>query len=63
MKVSLNGQEIDLFTGATVRDGLQRLSPQELRAVEQGEKRVYDRWGNEVALDGELSGGERLEVR
>jgi hypothetical protein len=63
MKVSLNGREVEVFSGARVRDALQLHAAHELPAVETGEKHVYDRWGNQVDLEGELVGGERLEVR
>ncbi len=63
MKVTVNGQEVDLFSGAKVRDALRRLSRLELEAAEKGERKVFDRWDNEVGLDGELTGGERLQTK
>lgn len=62
MKVSVNGQEVEVFSGATVSDVLRRFSKKEFKLVEIHEKKVCDHRGNELELDGELRGGEELFV-
>ncbi|MEJ5226354.1 hypothetical protein [Thermodesulfovibrio sp.] len=59
MKVYVNEQPVEIFRGMTVRHAL--LSLNLLDELSRG-KRVYDQWGNEVGLDGELSEGERIYV-
>ena len=62
MKVSVNGQVVDVFSGATVGDVLRSYSRDEFKQVERNEKKVYDRKGHVLELDGELMGGEELFV-
>jgi sulfur carrier protein ThiS len=63
MKIKVNHQEVEIFSGALVKDALQKYSRQEWLQVQKNEKTVYDRHGHEVAGDGELSGGEELFVK
>lgn len=59
MKVYVNEQSVEIFPGMTVRHAL--LSLNLLDELSRG-KRVYDQWGNEVGLDGELSEGAKIYV-
>lgn len=60
MRVYLNDIPIDILPGMTVKHAL--ISAGLLREVESG-KKVYDEWGNEVGLDGELSEGVKIYVK
>jgi hypothetical protein len=60
MKVSVNQQPVELLPGMTVRHALIRAGL--LQEVEHGRK-VFDEWGNEVGLDGELSDGMQFTVK
>ena len=60
MQIKVNGQTIEIFAGARVRDVLRKYSRAEWALVEKNEKKVVDRYGHEVGLDGELNGGEEL---
>jgi sulfur carrier protein ThiS len=62
MQIKVNGQAIEIFSGARVKDALRQYSVSELKRVQKHEKKVCDRHGHEVALDGELGGGEELVV-
>lgn len=59
MKVYVNEQPVEIFRGMTVRHAL--LSLNLLDELSTG-KRVYDQWGNEIGLDGELSEGAKIYV-
>ncbi|WP_297211752.1 MULTISPECIES: hypothetical protein [Thermodesulfovibrio] len=59
MKVYVNEQPVEIFPGMTVRHAL--LSLNLLDELSTG-KRVYDQWGNEIGLDGELSEGAKIYV-
>lgn len=63
MQVKVNGRPVELFAGAKVEDALRRFSRAEWTKVRKGLRTVRDGRGNEVALDGELSGGETLTIR
>ena len=63
MQVTVNGQAIEIFAGATVRDALRKYSRDEWTLVRKNEKIVSDRCGHEVGLDGELAGGEELVTK
>ena len=63
MQIKVNGQAIDIFSGARVKDALRKYSRSELKLVRKNQKGVFDRHGHEVALDGELNGGEELFVK
>jgi hypothetical protein len=60
MLIKVNGRAIEIFSGAKVVDALRRFSPAECKRVRTGARKVCDRHGHEVALDGELNGGEEL---
>jgi hypothetical protein len=62
MQIKVNGQAIEIFSGAKVKDALRMYSSSELKRVKRNEKKVCDRHGHEVGLDGELSGGEELVI-
>jgi len=57
MKVYLNDIPVDLLPGMTVQHLL--VSAGLLHEIEQG-KRIVDEWGNEIGLEGELTGGEKV---
>jgi len=63
MHIKVNGRTIEIFEGARVGDVLRKYSPSEWSLVRKKEKTVRDAHGHEVALDGELSGGEELVTR
>ncbi len=60
MQVKINGKKVEVFAGARVQDALRKYSPAEWKLVRDRARKVCDKYGNEVALDGELSGGEEL---
>lgn len=60
MKVSVNGQEVDLVAGMTVKHAL--IAAGLFREIEEG-KKVYDEMGNEIGLGGALSEGAQICVR
>ncbi len=63
MKIKMNGRTIETFAGARVGDVLRKYSPDAWAEVRKGGQAVFDDHGHEVALDGELGGGEELFVR
>jgi len=62
MKIKINDQSVEIFDGAKIGDVLRKFSPGEWKAVDSGKKKVVDRYGNTVSLNGELSGGETLRI-
>ena len=62
MKVKINDQSVEIFEGAKISDVLRKFSPSEWKAVYSGKKKVVDRNGNTVSLNGELAGGEKLRI-
>lgn len=58
--IYVNEMEIELLRGMTVRHAL--ISAGLLEQVEKGNK-VYDRWGNELGLDGALTEGMLIAVK
>ncbi|MCX8023004.1 MAG: hypothetical protein N2745_09565 [Syntrophorhabdaceae bacterium] len=60
MRVFINGEPVELIPGMTIKHALIFLNL--LNEIERG-KKVYDEWGNEVGLDGEVSEGERFFVK
>jgi hypothetical protein len=61
MEITVDDKPVTLLPGMTVRHALLRRGLVE--ALERGEKKVYDAWGNELGLDGALSEGDKLFVR
>jgi len=62
MTVIVNGRKVELFAGASVRDALRKYSPEELKRIEQGEKKVIDSWGNGLDLQGSLDEGSAIKI-
>ncbi|OPY80737.1 MAG: hypothetical protein A4E65_01353 [Syntrophorhabdus sp. PtaU1.Bin153] len=60
MRVYVNGQEVHIITGMTVRHAL--IAVGLIRDVESG-KRVYDEKDNEIGLGGALAEGSRIYVK
>jgi hypothetical protein len=60
MQLFVNNKAIDLLPGMTVIHALIGAGLE--REIKRG-KKVYDEWGNEVGLDGELTAGIKLFVR
>jgi sulfur carrier protein ThiS len=63
MQIKVNDQTVEIFSGACVKDVLRKYSRSDWKLVRKNEKMVYDRLGHEVALDGELNGGEELFIK
>lgn len=63
MQIKVNDQAIEIFSGAKIRDVLRKYSSSELKLVQKNEKKVCDRHGHEVAIDGELSGDEEFFIK
>jgi len=63
MQIKVNDQAIEIFSGAKIRDVLRKYSSSELKLVQKNEKKVCDRHGYEVAIDGELSGDEEFFIK
>jgi len=62
VKVYVNGEEIEIFAGARVKNALLGYSREEYEAVKEREKLVKDEFGNEILLDGSLSAGEKIFI-
>lgn len=63
MRVFINDQALEIFSGATVRDAVnmfERLMGAE-KTVDTGE--IHDHWGNSVSPAGELSEDDRLYLK
>ena len=63
MKIKMDGAVIDIFSGAMVKDVLQKFSPKVLGAVQSGELKVTDQWGNQVGLEGAVSEEQELHLQ
>jgi sulfur carrier protein ThiS len=63
MKVMIDNQEIEIFTGAKVKNALSKYAQKEYKAVQAGEKKIVDKNGNPVDLNGALSEGSKLFVK
>ncbi|MBI5484083.1 MAG: hypothetical protein HY888_06440 [Deltaproteobacteria bacterium] len=59
MRVFVNGKEITLAKGMTVRHAISALSG---AAADSVNWNVSDRWGNSVGLDGALQEGDCITV-
>lgn len=55
MKIYIDNTEVNIFTGAKVKDVLQQYSEEEFKKVKSGEKKIYDNYGNSIDIEGELS--------
>jgi len=63
MQIKVNDRPVEIFAGACVQDVLRKYSRSAWKQVQKNKKAVFDRHGHEVALDGELSGGEELFLK
>ncbi len=63
MQIRINGKTVEIFAGARIMDAVRRYSRTAWKQVRANEKKVFDAYGHEVALDGELGGGEELFIK
>ncbi|HUU06545.1 MAG TPA: hypothetical protein VMZ49_11790 [Patescibacteria group bacterium] len=63
MQIKVNDREIEIFSGACVKDALRKFSRREWKQVQQNRKAAFDRHGHEIGLDGELNGGEEIFIK
>ena len=59
MRVFVNDLPVDIFSGMTVRHALINAG---LFGQMSPSQRVFDEWGNEIGLDGELSEGNKIYI-
>lgn len=62
MKVAVNGNEIELFSGARVKDALLKYAKQTYKNVLNAQQQVVDHDNHPVGLDGELTAGQHLFI-
>ena len=60
MKVYVNGKEVHLSVGMTVKHALTQAGL--LEVLDQG-KKIYDEWENELGLDGALREGAKVFIK
>jgi hypothetical protein len=60
MRVFVNDVPVDIFPSMTVTHALINAGLFDQRAQS---KKIFDEWGNEVGLEGELSGGNKIYIR
>ena len=63
MKIKIEDTEVEVFSGARVKDALLKYSKPMERAVREGEKVISDRWGNTMAMEGALSENQQLFIQ
>jgi len=63
MQIKVNGREVEIFSGACVRDVLRKYSQVTWKQVQKGRMAVFDGHGHEIGLDGGLAEGARLSVK
>ncbi len=60
MKIKVNGEVVEIFKGAQVKDVIRSYSESEYKKVKKGEKIIEDPNGNMVMPNGELMGNEEF---
>lgn len=60
MKIKVNGEIVEIFKGAQVKDVIRSYSEEEYNKVQKGEKIIEDPDGNMVMPNGELMGNEEF---
>ncbi len=60
MKIKVNGEIVEIFKGAQVKDVIRSYSEKEYKKIENGEKIIEDPNGNMVMPNGELMGNEEF---
>jgi hypothetical protein len=63
LRVQINNEVIELFEGARVKDAVRKYSRTDLNRIESNTRKIVDRYGNRLALDGELSDGDDFYIR
>lgn len=63
MKIILDDEVVEIFSGARVKDVLLKFSSDALEAVVSKKLQVIDRWGNPVDLEGQLSENQQLHLQ
>lgn len=62
MEIKVNDKPVKVFSGARVRHAIRKYSVEDYEKVQEGSEQIRDRYGNEIKLGGELTGGEEFFV-
>jgi hypothetical protein len=63
VKIVINNREVVIFSGATVADAVRAYSRRSSKLLENGKFRVFDQYGNQTEVDGELTEGQKLFLK
>ena len=63
MKIRIDNTEVIVFRGATVSDAVRVYSKKLYADLVNGKIMVYDRFGNRIEPDGELTEGQIIHLK
>ena len=63
MKVFVDGDNVEIFSGAIISDILRLYSEEVYENVLSGKKKVFDEYDNNISLDGAASPGSKYFIR
>ncbi|MDR2652118.1 MAG: hypothetical protein LBC68_07360 [Prevotellaceae bacterium] len=63
MNVFINGNEIEIFVGATIESAIRRYDKKILTEIKKGESEVCDKYGNHVSISGPLHENSQIIIK
>ncbi|MDR2292796.1 MAG: hypothetical protein LBE11_04895 [Prevotellaceae bacterium] len=63
MKIFINGNEVEIFIGATIESAIRKFDKNILKDIKQGKSAVYDRYGNHVSISGPLHEKSQITIK
>ncbi|MDR0755272.1 MAG: hypothetical protein LBF04_07780 [Prevotellaceae bacterium] len=63
MKIFINGNEIEIFVGATAEAAIRKFDKNVLEEIKQGKVEIYDRYGNRFSISGPLHENSQITIK
>ena len=63
MKVFINGNEIEIFVGATIESAIRKFDKNILSEIKKGESEVCDQYSNHVSISGPLHENSQIIIK
>ncbi|MDR1198519.1 MAG: hypothetical protein LBK94_05845 [Prevotellaceae bacterium] len=63
MKIFINGNEIEIFAGATVEAAVRKFDKNILSEIKKGKSETLDRYGNHVSISGPLHENSQITIK
>jgi hypothetical protein len=63
MKIFINGNEMEIFIGATIKAAIRKFDKNILAEIKNGKSETFDQYGNHVSISGPLHENSQITIK